>query len=48
MTDLESVEMAVRRTRSRIRDGGPLTTLLDVLADEILRIILEKDHEAGE
>lgn len=43
MTDLERVELAVRRTRSRIRDGGPLTSLLDILADELLRQHLETD-----
>jgi hypothetical protein len=45
MTDLERVEMAVRRTRSRLRFGENTHPMLvlDILADELLRVHLERN-----
>lgn len=45
MTDLERVELAVRRAIGRFPGGGPLPHLLRVLADELLRAHLEKDRD---
>lgn len=43
MTDLERVELAVRRVAARYSRSTPGWLLLHQLSDELLRTIMEKD-----
>jgi hypothetical protein len=47
-TDLERIELAFRRAISRLAGNGPMQFGLQVVADELLRVIMEKPVSTDE